>query len=73
MVNDTLRNAGLFTVFHQFDGSERGFFRRLDDKCASCRKGRAHFSRDHRGREIPRRNRCDDTDRLFKYANALIR
>ena len=56
--------------------NERGKWRRLgwlDDNCAARRQSRGDLARDHRHREIPRRDCCARPDRLTNCERAAVR
>jgi len=57
---------------NQSQGRERGLRRRLDHHGATGGQGRAGFTGDHRGREVPRSDSCGHADWLLDHDQALV-
>ncbi|MNO80189.1 hypothetical protein D3C76_713860 [compost metagenome] len=58
---------------NQGQGGERCFVGRLDHHAAAGGQGRTGLAGDHRGGEIPRRDRRADADALLDHQQALVR
>ncbi|MPL75524.1 hypothetical protein SDC9_21348 [bioreactor metagenome] len=69
---DPLRQAGALAQNRERQRRQRGLGGRARDEAAAHRKGRAAFAGDHRIREVPRRDRTDNTDRLLDHLDALV-
>ena len=57
--------AGLLGQYGQRQGGQRRLFGRLDHHRATSRQRRRHLAGDHREREVPRRDRSANANRLF--------
>ena len=71
-VEDARRKAGADGELGQRQRRQRRLRRRLDHRRAADRQGGGDLAGDHRGREIPRRDRGDDPDRLLEDEDARI-
>ena len=70
-VEHARRHAGFMREQHERERGERRVLGRLaDDRAARRQRGR-DLARDHREREIPRRDRRDDADRLLHRRHPL--
>ena len=72
-VEHALRHAGLFGERHQRQRGQRRFIGGLEHHGAAGGERRRDFSGDHRAREIPRRDRAADADRLLDREQPRIR
>src|SRR5450830_400430 len=67
------RDTGTLGQFGQGEGRERGLRSGLEHHGATGGQGRAGFTGDHRGREVPRGDGGGDTNRLLDHDQALVR
>ena len=67
-----LGHAGALGQFGERQRRERRLRRRLDDHRATGRQRRAGLAREHRGREVPRRDRRGGADRLLDRQDAPV-
>ncbi|MNG72567.1 hypothetical protein D3C79_309920 [compost metagenome] len=65
------RNAGILRQLRQRQRGQRRLFGRFDDHRAARCQRRRNLAGDHRRREVPRRDRRANADRLFHYHQAL--
>ncbi len=70
-MKDAGRHAGLFGQHGQRQRGQRRLLGGLDDHGAAGGQGRAGLSGDHRGREVPGRDRGGDADGLLERHQAL--
>src|SRR5262249_27157169 len=59
--------AGIGKATHHFDASARRLVRRLEDERTASGKRAANFARGSERREIPRRERGDNSDRFLHH------
>jgi ParB family chromosome partitioning protein len=72
-IEHALRHAGLFGERDQRQRGQRRFIGGLEHHRAAGGERRRDLSGDHRAREIPRRDRAADTDRLLDRQQPRIR
>ena len=66
------RNAGAFGQNRQSQGGQRSLCRRTRDEAAASSKSGGYLAGDHRVREVPRRDRGGNPDRLLQHGDALV-
>ena len=71
-VEDAGGHPGALRQFAEGERGERRGVGGLDHRRAADRDRRRHLAGDHRGGEVPRRDRRDDADRLLDHENARI-